>query len=321
MASYSGADNRFHTPIPASIALYNRLPSPPSSSEFKSKKWFRLKHSTNLLVSVRLEIFLKVEDEESIVIFSSQHDNSSIHTIWNHLNEKIKDWDEYLSEQPPSIFARIFSIDKGDTSLIVDSVPLHPKSLRRLPNEEESSQIMQPPPPALPPNALLIHYTDGLVRVEASLYHILRKKGIIHERDPRDASLIDDDVEEDRRTSRFHDDLFDVLDQVETVEKSGPKSLIETNENVSTPVNRAEFECNETSSPPINYAKEEDIELEDWLRERDDLLKKIAAEEVLLSGDRQDLEQQQHELISTMKHVEKLQREESLIREEICQIR
>jgi len=321
------SDNSFseynNVPIPIAIVVHNLL-APISSAESKSKKWFRLDHATNLLVSVRLEIVL-IEGDVSKLIFSSQYEQSSTRPMWDHLNERIKDWEQDWFEQSSSAFVRIIFVDKnGDNSVLVDSVPLHPKYLRRLPGSEENLRLDQSPPSALPPNAVLIHYDDGLVRVEASLYHVLLNQGAIHEENPRDVSLIIDDAEEDRRKLRFHDDLFDVLDQVKTnptaVQTSSLGTGVEDLEASVQVAEKRDSKNDERAPSFLHHCKEIDIDIEDSLTQRERLLAEIATEEVLLFDDQEELELQRQQILATIEHVEQIEQEETSIQAEICQV-
>jgi len=309
-------------PVPIAVVVHNFLPPLAiAPAESSSKKWFRLDHTTNLLVSVRLEIIL-IEGDNSRIIFSSQYEQSSTRPMWDHLNERIKDWDQDWLEQSSSAFVRIIFLDKnGDNSVLIDSVPLHPKFLRRLPGCEES-QLDEPHPSALPPNAVLIHYNDGLVRVEASLYHVLLNQGAIHEQNPTDASLIIDDVLENRRKLRFHDDVFDVLDQVKTKPTATQTSLLgaSVEELAASIPKKREFKNIERVPSFLHHCKEVDIDVEDLLAQRERLLAKIAAEEVLLLDDQEEVEIQRQQILATIEHVEEIEQEETSIRAEICQV-
>jgi hypothetical protein len=107
------------------------------------------------------------------------------------------------------------------------------------PSEQQQQQDtwqQPPPPPRLPPNAILIHFSDGSTRVCPPLYHLLLQQDVIHEFNLQDSSLIQDDVEEYKQASRFDDDVFLTLDNlhktISTVkqQRTSPLSLLETDD-------------------------------------------------------------------------------------------
>jgi hypothetical protein len=325
-------------------------------------------------VSIRLEIVLLLPEDERI-LYSSDIHQSTIHAVWDHLNERVKEWSSpnNWEDQSESTVLRIHLLqdttttnnnkeedssstssststecnegEKGTTSaVLIDSIPLHPYALRRLPNKRDADdaddsyendnsfsystgQERTPPPSALPPNAVLIHYTDGMVRVEASLYQVLLQKNVIQEVNPRDVSLLQDDNQEDLRRSRFHDTVFDVLDQavivpplssstmspIVTTTTTGGSSLLETdNEALATPVGTGEggdgflVENNDKASSltmpalvPSSLVPEIQVDIDDLQRERAVLVRQVEEEELWLQQEQEELQQQAQQLQST----------------------
>mmetsp|Transcript_21692 Transcript_21692/g.44730 ORF Transcript_21692/g.44730 Transcript_21692/m.44730 type:complete len:670 (-) Transcript_21692:51-2060(-) len=125
-----------------------------------------------------------------------------------------------------------------NTPFVLAELPIYPTELRRLPrsagnisepgddDDDEDDFSFTPSadtasvtiPSALPPNALLIHYSDGTTRIDPTLYHRLVKAGIIKEtkaklggRTRLDSGVIEDRIREDRKARRFDDDVFDML--------------------------------------------------------------------------------------------------------------
>jgi len=114
---------------------------------------------------------------------------------------------------------------------VLAELPLHPTHLRRLPRSSANGDSVEAPegggggqtgdqplvPSALPPNALLVQYTDGSTRVDPGLYHRLLGDGVMSHpgaeggQGALDRGLVEDDIREGRRIRRFEDDLFDVL--------------------------------------------------------------------------------------------------------------
>lgn len=318
-------------PLPVSITLYNRFPPLEEDDEAAPKsKLFRPDYTVNLLVSLRLEIY-SCDDQgnDERIIYTFRLDYSGAHPVWDHLNERIEDWqnNSVWEEQSQSIFVRIALINEqsSDDTLLVNSLPLHPNSLRRLPkHDDESISSKPPPPPKLPPNAVLIHYTDGLMRVAGSLYHVLMERGVISEDNPGDVSLMIDDDEEAKRRSRFEDDIFDVLDTV-TANSPGARSLLETdNVLLATPVRQVRDDdyddLKEIIMPTLIDTNEDDVLQEDLRVERDLLLAQIAAEEALLQEEQDELKAQGQHLQNTMDAVGAIREETNQIRAETAKV-
>lgn len=74
-------------------------------------------------------------------------------------------------------------------------------------------------PASLPPNSILITYTDGSTRVRHELFTLLLKRGVIHEvsEDGREKSM----TETKTYSKRFDDRTFDVLDNLGNLEEEG----------------------------------------------------------------------------------------------------
>jgi len=127
---------------------------------------------------------------------------------------------------------------KGDPFILYE-MPLHPTLLRRLPNSYSSSTSSSVPsssssssslpatntgidmlPKSLPPNSIIIQYTDNSLRVHPNLYRFLLSKNIIQEPED-DTGIMEDIMEENRRARRFDDDVFDVLDNHQDYEEEG----------------------------------------------------------------------------------------------------
>lgn len=127
---------------------------------------------------------------------------------------------------------------RNTTPLVLVELPLYPTDLRRLPrsaanagqtdgDDDDDYHLSSTPPAhtasvtipsALPPNALLVHYSDGTTRIDPTLYHRLVKAGIINETKAKaggrlrlDSGVIEDRIREDRKARRFDDDIFDML--------------------------------------------------------------------------------------------------------------
>ena len=356
MASPSSRDGSL--PVPISLTVYNRLDpalglskqgqgldETISGGQSNKKKWFRPDYTSNLLVSARLDIFLKNasdEKEEEKILYSSTIHQSSIHPVWDHLNERVPfdhdadDKDDCKWEnQSGSIFARILLVSEDDPNgpgtILVKAMPLNPHSLRRLPKDDDEDSYSKPPAPSsLPPNAVLVHYSDGLVRVKPSLYHVLLQHHVIREIDPRNVSLLQDDDEEDKYRSRFDDTLFDILGKVDAAVDPGtnanvrsPSVSLKTNEQVllSSPiqclpkidVNLDDDEDHKLNSQPIVTTQDE-VDARELRLEHESLLVQIEESERLLHAEQVALQHEAEYLQWTVQSVLDLEEETARIR-------
>lgn len=124
--------------------------------------------------------------------------------------------------------------ESEDLSITIAIIPLHPTLLRRLPpplNNQNSASSKTTIPSALPPNTLLIQYSDGSLRIIPPLYKLLLKNDIISEKD-FDVDGTDgkdyleaDRIEENKRTIRFSDNAFKALKKVEKKNGNGHKKF------------------------------------------------------------------------------------------------
>ena len=155
------------------------------------------------------------------VLFSSTLESRNLHPMWDHLNERVPSWDRQSGPWLRSNISQHMRItmlrNKNDETPVVltTDFPLDPTKLRRLPdlqsNEETFWGEPKRPPKALPPNAVLVHYTDGSIRVLPSLYRALVERGVFSSKELADSRVLADDDEEKKRTTRFDDDVFNVL--------------------------------------------------------------------------------------------------------------
>lgn len=111
---------------------------------------------------------------------------------------------------------------KQSKSILLASSPLHPYKLKpitpvvenSLQNESSSillgsSTFKQSIPKSLPPNSILIHFSDGTTRVCPELYSLLLSHGVLN---TSKADRVSDDFDVDKFAKRFDDNVFDVLE-------------------------------------------------------------------------------------------------------------
>jgi len=253
--SPSTSERKQGVPLPLSLTLYNLYVPNESqhiSDNNKNKKTlFRPEYTCDLLLPVRLDVVFSSnnteETDQDIMLYSSNNTLGSIHPSWDHLDEKIEALNETGRD---SIYQNVkcklvASRHDANEEVVLAEVPLHPSRLRRLPEEVSNTTKddtltweTRSPPKQLPPNAVLVHFSDGSTRVCPPLYHFLVERQVIIETNPRDASLIQDQEEEHRRQLRFDDNVFDALDQAvwwqETRQNNknrpSPFSLLETDD-------------------------------------------------------------------------------------------
>jgi hypothetical protein len=339
-------------PIPISLTIYNRLPFNlvPTNLEgiapSNSKKWFRPDYSVKLLFTLRLEVIVKDDKEkQERIIFSSTIEKSNVNTIWDHMDELVPFHAEDWEQMAGSTEARIIYVDSNQLdSILVDSIPLHPQSLCKLFRGPKIESFYMKSksciPSSLPPNAILITYSDGVIRVESSLYELLSQNGILPQSTSCDQSLNhhqhqyrdfgnddDDDVDNQGKLQRFDDNVFDMLLGQPVVnnnknddsnytykpESLTSMSLLEMDdESLATPIENSYSNNNLAAAtmPTENECNVEQLE-----EEHDSLLNMIHTQEILWKSEFEGLISQRTHLQATIKEVKHLEEEIQRIRE------
>ena len=208
------------------------LPSASASSPVLHPQWYHLDEKVALLEHARQRLDVKCDAGTSM-------DAAKWENIYKSLRARIvmqlSSMDGVDGRDEPA---------SGSAVLVLAELPLHPTELRRLPRstpggdriDEEGGDVFYDDqnsprnsasadtvanfvvPPALPPNALLVHYSDGKTRMDPDLYQRLVKAGVVSEvkssmfgRKRIDSGVLEDQIREDRKARRFDDDLFDML--------------------------------------------------------------------------------------------------------------
>jgi hypothetical protein len=299
-------------PIPIAVTLHNvmttttTLEGENTSTATTNKKWFRPQHDTSLLPTIQLEIVLVVQGEDQnndasqVVVYSSGSSTTkqSVHPSWEHLDERIdlpEEWwlgDVYYPYLKLR-FTRLLNnsndtdddtetdTDTENSSLLFLEVPLYPAKLERLP---------QGVPDALPPNACLVHFSDGSTRLPKDLFELLLERHIVTEAPPMEDF------------SRFEEDAFKMLDSVPqtptTLNTKGGRersaSLLDeeelSNHNNKSVVTTLFPEPKEVEPLPFEQS-EQDARREDIQTERELLEALIAQEEAEMEQDLLALEE------------------------------
>lgn len=164
------------------------------------------------------------------MVVYSQHSprTPSVHPSWEHLDERISiekydDWwnqnDLYKSmkvklsvlSNPDKDGSQQKCQEQGTEDDCFIEAHLHPSFLERIDlgannNNTEDMDANSLLPPGLPPNAMLVHFSDGSIRCPPHIYQILwNNYGHSH-------GILDPPPVED--FSRFEDDVFATLDHV-----------------------------------------------------------------------------------------------------------
>jgi len=248
-------------------------------------KWFRRpKHEIGLLPLLKLEVIVasaaqkEMEQEaQDRVVYSSIEPIRHVQPTWEHLEEKITlpgEW--WRGGIYKSLTIRITQMVEDERWILFLEAPLHPSKLERLQKGIPSS---------LPPNALLVEFSDGSTRCTQSLFQILLHRRLV------EPSPIEN-------FSRFEDDVFSMLDGV----KATPNRV--RTESVSALLEPPDFHLvrsmdgfdgsqddEVTPTELFSEEKEQDARLEDETSERERLLAVIAEEEELLKQEAESLEE------------------------------
>lgn len=223
------------------------------------------------------------------VVYSSPIFARSVQPAWEHLDERIDlpgEWwrrgglyrkmrlrisqivsdDEFVQEEKTDKdkMARSSSHSTSDAHhLVFLEIPLHPSRLERLHREDI--------PTSLPPNACMVHYSDGSTRCAPNLFAVLLKNQLT------EPSPVED-------FSRFEDDVFRTLDGVPETPEMATRAKTESFSALLEPQDLDsrlidEFESPEESENVLFEETMESASYFDDAKERERLSELIAMEE------------------------------------------
>ena len=244
------------------ILLTSALPFTSASSPVLHPQWYHLDEQVALLEHARQRLDAKCDAD------TTGMDAATWETIYKSLRARIV---MRLLESCTSVDALKGRDEPASDSanVVLAELPLYPTDLRRLPRSTPGGDAIDEEggdaffddqnsprnggsadavtniviPSALPPNALLVHYSDGKTRIDPNLYQRLVKTGVVSEvkssmfgRKRIDSGVLEDQIREDRKARRFDDDLFDMLGGkeidggdvkvgVSTHQESGPTNI------------------------------------------------------------------------------------------------
>jgi len=213
---------------------------------------------------------------------------------------------------------------------------LHPSFLERIDllgsanQNEDPDDLMEQSmesklPPSLPPNALLVHFSDGSIRCPPNTYQLLW--------DAYGRSVLEPPPVED--FSRFEDDAFATLDNVEQTPRrprmKSVSSLLDQDagyvrpqdhsmeENLQTPPRTTRNKARELIYPQheTTNANEQDIVREERRQEKLELLRLIAQEERALEDDLEGLQAEQETLKTLVQEVRSVELDISKVQIEL----
>jgi len=331
-------------------------------------------HTNNLLPRLRLDISTKVQDDDdnnALQLYSQPSpETPSLHPSWEHLDERIsvencQDWwnqnELYKSMKVKlSVVTRAEDKDNPQESFKVNTEEecfleafLHPSYMERIDllghnnnnnnnnnnnqdDLDESEQALESKlPPSLPPNALLVHFSDGSIRCPPNTYKILW--------DTYGNRILKPPSVED--FSRFEDDAFATLDHVEQTPRRprnrSVSSLLDTDQEASaTPVHQKPREALQenlhtpapqngsnnfttTNNPTFpqqhdayNFNQQE-IRREERRLEKLELLRLIAEEEEALEDDLECLQAEQQTLKDLVKDIQTVESDIAKVQTEL----
>ena len=303
------AADRRKLPIPVTITVYNVLPP---RKEALVSRIFRPEHKTDLLQPIKLEILSKTCQQQPCMTDSEEEEESAkesesllyccvlekrhLHPTWDHLDERVKSWNESDSWLPkdaiPHLRITLLQHDE-DPVRVTEDLSLDPKLLRRLPDPEKKESFWgepRPPPKALPPNSILVQFSDGSVRVHPKLYRLLLQNGIFTQHELTDTSVLEEDEQEKRRETRFQDNLFDVLLGDATTDE---ENLTPTEPSAGQQAVNGDGTVHgaEESTVQAEASKDLHAAIEDLLQEKEALEAMIKEEEELFAHEMQTAKQ------------------------------
>ena len=307
-------------------------------------------YTNNLLPNLRMDISAthsEEEEEEPASLLYSQPSTQahSLHPSWEHLDERIsvEDCEDWWNEN------KLYKSMKVKLSVVQDNSEksadndcflqayLHPSFLERIDLLGSSSNQNEDPddlmeqsmesklPPSLPPNALLVHFSDGSIRCPPNTYQLLW--------DAYGRSVLEPPPVED--FSRFEDDAFATLDNVEQTPRrprmKSVSSLLDQDagyvrpqddsreENLQTPPRTTRNTARELTYPQheTNNANEQEIAREERRQEKLELLRLIAQEERALEDDLHGVQTEQETLKTLVEEVRSVELDISKVQIEL----
>lgn len=166
---------------------------------------------------------------------------------------------------------------KSSKSILLASCPLHPFKLKPITlsstkgvNDNSTSSFLigtskfrDNVPYAMPPNSILIHYSDGTTRVSPEVFHILRHKNVIDTEASNNQQQLEI-MDVDKFARRFDDDAFDVLDdkgyvkaKLQLENSQFAKQKIQNNDEPNESDSEAKFIAAESTNKKINIPDQE----------------------------------------------------------------
>lgn len=284
-------------PIPIAVGLHNIMVGTRGDKDDNenddSQTWFRrTKYEVNLLPQLRLKILVEddIIEENSAnstsettgrrVLYASPAPIWGVQVTWEHLEEKIdvpgEWWRGGMYKTMTLQIEQIVRADENDSSTMQHTTfleaPLHPSKLERL----ESI------PTALPPNTLLIYFSDGSARCTSSIFQVLHEQKLVEILPLEDFS-------------RFEDDAFSALDGVQATpnrRRTGSVSaLLEPQDLNSRLIDEFDGPENDEMATEVSFEENEHESIEaDMVSERKRLLQLIADEDRLLKEETRCLE-------------------------------
>ena len=380
----SSTDSNASVPYHQYCAESQQSPScSPSKEEDASRRGMwqhrQAQHNNNLLPRLRLEITAKEdyassEQQTTTKVVYSQRSPPvpSLHPSWEHLDEGIsidecEDWwnqnELYKSMKVGlSVLSSNSNSDENNNNRDEDcflEAYLHPSFLERIDlgrkkdGDEDDLDRNSLLPPGLPPNALLIHFSDGSIRCPPHIYQILSDNYSLEPPPVEDFSRFEDDVfatldhvkqtpqrpqnrsvsslldqddsDNDYDSSNNHPDEASgnsttngnlPRDETSALHPSTPprSGFGKTNNNGRTKRNQKYPQHEEAASFPFN---EQEIEKEERRQEKLDLLRLIVEEERALEEDIDCLRAEQLTLTHLVEEVQSVERDISKVKAEL----
>jgi hypothetical protein len=195
-------------PIPTTVQVHNLLPT---DTLDESVQRYRPEYTCKLLRLARLEIVVSQRQSDSlkkqqVCLMSRTVPLATVEPKWQNLHEAmaILPMDEYETMKIRIKLSAPKS-SSADEFVAFLEIPAHPSQLVRI------GRV----PDRLPVNSVVVHYTDGKMRISNQLYQALRVSGQSGLAVPTETLLVEDSY------ARFQDDAFRTLDQVSPVPTFG----------------------------------------------------------------------------------------------------
>jgi hypothetical protein len=286
-----------------------------------------VEHSTCLLQTIQLDIAITIEeqddnDKKETIVYTAPLQQGGTFIVWEHLEEKLEQqlgpewWKQknvsYRSMKLKFTNCPTTTTDENDNEEDFPwslEVPAHPAKLTKMSSSSEDSSLDAGVPESLPPNAVLVYFSDDSVRVDPSLHKLLVQANLVPP-PPKE------DVVED--FDRFDDNVFTALDQSTPQQKEQRPRTDSIGQAISTDSSSSMLRQDIPPPTLVDFPSSQlDMETYDLRVEQCQLEAMIAQEEALLEEEQKQIDGDKNTLRQVLQEAKTISNEIGLLKLEM----